>query len=333
MSSYFGQLTRFDPLSGNIPDGPIPGLSSIAYRARQLLKSRSSDEIHTVAKAIDFAIYCFFDELKQNEIQRLRRDLEGVISHPRRFKREPADFDYKYEKAQEEFEKYFEWDGGTVANGQWLFKESMESDLDIRTPENTSELEALKECKDWWHEIGDEGFPKSKPYELFAVLSLWMMADALEWPRSTYEMVMTYSDGRCEQKTYSHEANTYSWRLVMATESALKAMEAICYAEQLQEIEKSEASRFEKELAKQESERKERSMRGQELNIARHQKRNEAQARAIQEWEKEPNRFPSAEKAGLYLADWLGPQGFQYEPRTVTTWVRSHAKKIGIKFR
>lgn len=331
--SYFGQLQRFDPKQGKVPDGPIPGLSSIAFRARQLLANRTSDQIHTVAKAIDFSIYCYFDELKQNEIERLRHELGGLACSTRRYKREPYGLDFEHERAVEEFERFFEWDGGTIANGHWFFKESMEGELEIPTSENTTELEALKECADWWDEIGGEGFSESEPCEVFAVLSLWMLAQTLEWISHKYDIVTTYSDGRVDSKSYPHQPETYSWRLTVATECALKAMEAICYAEHLSEMKKFEASLFNKELVRLESERKKRSIRGQELNIARHQKRNEAQARAIGEWEKDPVRFPSAEKAGLYLADWLNEQGFQYEPRTVTGWVRAHAKTIGVKFR
>jgi hypothetical protein len=82
--SYFGQLQRFDPKLGEIPNGPVPGMPSIAFRSRQLLNSRTSEQIHSVAKAIDFAIYEHFNELEENEIQRLRSDLEAILSIPRR---------------------------------------------------------------------------------------------------------------------------------------------------------------------------------------------------------------------------------------------------------
>lgn len=69
------------------------------------------------------------------------------------------------------------------------------------------------------------------------------------------------------------------------------------------------------------------------LNSARHRKTNEAKAMAIEEWQKDPSRFASAEKAGNQIADWLETQGFKYEPRTVTNWIRGHARQIGVRFR
>jgi hypothetical protein len=75
------------------------------------------------------------------------------------------------------------------------------------------------------------------------------------------------------------------------------------------------------------------SVVSKKLNDARHSPTRSAMNKAIEEWAKDPARFSSAEKAGLYFADWLAPQGFKYEPRTVTGWIRAHAKRIGIRFR
>lgn len=75
------------------------------------------------------------------------------------------------------------------------------------------------------------------------------------------------------------------------------------------------------------------SKRARSLNEARHRKTNEARARVIQDWAKDPARFPSAEKAGLHYTYWLARNDAVYEPRTVTGWIRSHAKRIGVRFR
>jgi hypothetical protein len=68
-------------------------------------------------------------------------------------------------------------------------------------------------------------------------------------------------------------------------------------------------------------------------NKERHAKRDKAKALVLQEWQKDVSRFPSAEKAGSHFADWLEAQGYSYEPRTVVTWIREHAKAKGIKLR
>ena len=114
--------------------------------------------------------------------------------------------------------------------------------------------------------------------------------------------------------------------LSTASHCAIKAMDAVCYAEQLQAIErwnithaqtlaKAHEEYLNKELERQEVERKRRSTSSEIANQVRHQKTNEAKAKVVEEWEKNPTRFPSAEKAGLYLADWLESEGFKYEPR------------------
>ncbi|MBL0354096.1 MAG: hypothetical protein IPP03_16115 [Dechloromonas sp.] len=252
---------------------------------------------------------------------------------PRRYKREPQDLDSKYSLAMEMREKFFEWDGGTEANGRWLFKDGMEGELDIPSLENTSEIDALKDLADWWDDIGKEGFSENKPYELFATLSLWMLAEALEWIGTKYPIVATFRDGTTITSFIEHINGDSAWRLSAAIECTLKAMEAVCFAEHLQQLEKMEAIQTQNEMSKQKLEREKRSDRGRELNIARHQKRNEAQAKVIEEWEKSPSQFPSAEKAGRHYSDWLLKQEFEFEPRTVTGWIREHAKRVGVKFR
>ena len=69
------------------------------------------------------------------------------------------------------------------------------------------------------------------------------------------------------------------------------------------------------------------------LNLARHQQNCAARERVVSEWEKSPSTWSSAEKAGLYFADLLTREGVTYEPRTVTGWIRAHAKLKEIRFR
>lgn len=337
MASYFGQFQRFDPLSGAVPNTPLKYLSEIAWRARQLLKDRTVDQLHGLAKTIDFAIFSYYDELKENEIHRLRKSLEAELNTPRRYKREPTGTDYKYDQAKETWDRLFVWDGGSAENGMWLFRDGAEDELDIPTIFNSSEVKALKECKDWWVELAQE-IPDGKPHELFSTLSLWLIADAIaalapNKTRDDLNHLLGMLSEAIEADTGIKSPQNLFSPAVDASEIAHKAMDALCFSEHLQSLEKHEELNLQKEAAKQEDERKRRSMKGQELNIIRHQSRNEAQAKAVDEWEKNYSQFPSAEKAGRHLADWLAEQGFQFEPRTVIGWIRNHAKTVGIKFR
>ncbi len=69
------------------------------------------------------------------------------------------------------------------------------------------------------------------------------------------------------------------------------------------------------------------------LNLLRHQSNHAARKKVESEWEKSPKKWPSAEKAGLFFADLLAKEGSVYEPRTVTGWIRAHAREIGVRFR
>lgn len=332
MSSYWEQFKRFDPLKEKLPDSPFSLLPMIASRARALLKSRTIDQIESVAKAIDFAIYCHFDEIKENEIARLRQILtQSRVAHC-------SDDDLEYQQALQ----FFDWDGGSIANGLWLFKDGMEDSLEIPTLSNTGEVYALKELAEWWNDML-QGFPDGKEYELFAVLSLWQLADSIhslqynEINGISGLLKEEFTKLEAELKMSGLSENFHSGKeqnLSFSGESALQAMDAVCYAEHLFFLEKEIDNLHEaRKLEHQNEEKKRRLDISKKLNIARHQNRNEALALATTEWGKDPNRFSSAEKAGLHFADWLDQRGFSYEPRTVTRWIRDYAKKIGVKFR
>jgi hypothetical protein len=54
----------------------------------------------------------------------------------------------------------------------------------------------------------------------------------------------------------------------------------------------------------------------------------------INEWKKEPSRFPSADNAGGHFVDWLrNNHKVEYQQRTVSKWIRIYAKTHGIKLR
>lgn len=344
---FYKQFKKYNPKSGDTPEHPFSYLPDIASRARALLKTRTADQIEDAAYGIDWAIDEYYRSLKDEEISRLKNEVERT----RRWK------DGSDDKEFNDAAKFFDWvvdspeDEFSPEEGHWVFNERMEGELDIQTAGNTSEVDALKSCIDWWDDIGGADFPNGKQEELFAVLALWLLADAIGWlghrPSETEKSFLStlthlenLPDGIEDElieagisiRTTDTEIN-----LSLAGECALKAMDAACYAEHLHEVAKLE-SVYTLKIAKtrddhlnREAERK--SMLAEKLNIARHRKTNEAKATAIAEWEKDRSKFISAEKYGLHLADWLGTQGFQYEPRTVTGWIRAHAKQIGVALR
>jgi len=241
---------------------------------------------------------------------------------------------YYYNHAQ----KFFEWDGGSRANGHWIFNDAMEGQLEIPTTENTGEVDALKECIELWDDIGGEYFADAKPYEAFAVLSLWMLGDAIEW--------LQHKDDGGLDEPVAAILKELGIGASLAGEYALKAMDAVCHAEHLHEmarlkeehaldLSKTHESYLVKAVKKIASEGKRRSIIAEQLNVKRHCKTREAKAKAIEEWNRSRSKWPSAEKAGNELAKWVVTQGIveSIEPRTVTNWIREYAKQIGVRLR
>lgn len=319
-SEYF---KIFNPLTCYIPQSlsqPFRNLDSILGRAKFLLKGRSLDEIMDAAINMDWVIHENFRIIKEDEISRIL---------------------YKYDKDSDEFTNFFRWDGGSRENGMFQFIDSKEDELDIETSENTSVTDSLNMCFPLWDDLGGEEFINGKKYEYFAILAMWQLVEAMIWlgvdfERNLSKLTTNHSDNVEYRETIIGLIKHFKGRknIEFAAQYAMDATEAICYAEQLFEIQKIQLGldlKLEIELEKKDIKRK--SIVSEKLNIARHQKRNEALELVTNEWAKNPSQFNSAEKAGNYFSDWLKPQDISYEPRTVTGWLRSYAKKVGIKLR
>src|ERR1035441_8512122 len=115
------QFATFDPKSGYVPAHPFSILPAIAQRARWLLRSRTEDQIYSAAEGIAWAIDEYFRNAREEEIARLRDELD----QPRNWRRMSPSDEHYYNDVQ----KFFEWDGGSRANGRWLFNDAMEGEL------------------------------------------------------------------------------------------------------------------------------------------------------------------------------------------------------------
>lgn len=320
---YRDHFKLFDPFNCFVPDNPFRDLPSILYRCKKLLQGRTVDQITDVALNIDWAINEYFLEIKENEIARLKGEFE------------PSD---------DEREDFFVWDGGTRANGMFIFNDLKEDELEIATIQNTRLLDALMESIIYWDDMGGDSVPNFKKYESFAILSMWLLVDTLR--QLNYNFVKnidiivanTKRDNIDFKDFYTRlcqfERNLYGKSVEEAANYAIEAMESVCYAEHLFLLEK-EVTKV-KEINKIEllvEEKKRRSIVSEKLNIARHQKRNEAMFSVADEWIKEPYKFASAEKAGIHFSEWLRNKGIEFEPRTTAGWIRQCAKKNNIIFR
>lgn len=313
---FFKQFEAFDPLSGYVPEYPFSCLPEIAGRARSILNGKTHLQLVGAAKRIDEEIERHLEYLKYVAVSDLKIKLQ----------------------AEGSLETYFEWTGGDWDDGGgdecWKFNDDLVDDLEIPTDSNCNEVDALKtiiedrDCCFFLPEGAPEPepdeYPEGKTHELFAVLALWLLADAIEWADSR---------GR------NH--------LPIAARYAVKAMDAVCYAEHLREIEwyktylkKQSGAELTDALRRQHEDHQKaakqaRSERAKELNKFRHAPKNHAKEVVTAEWAKNTSQFASADKAGNHYADWLESMGIvkSIEPRTVTGWIRDRAKELGVKFR
>lgn len=246
----FRQFDEFDPLTGAIPDHPFSHLPSIVSRARRLLKNRTRDEIVSAAHSADFFIEVYFNNEKDDYIRRLLERGGWELGY------------LPYESRNEA--------GVRKLLDNWP-AEADDPPPDIPTPENTSELDALKEGIGNYVLDDDAEFPNGREFEYFAVLALWLAADTVHWlkwtsdpkaltnglheafapmslgvfPELTAAINNSLQEGRdhipelvgslqTAMRFYKEIGVTdTSISFSLAGSSALSAMDAVCYAEHL----------------------------------------------------------------------------------------------------
>ena len=244
---FFRQFDEFDPLTGAPPHYPLSHLPTIVKRARALLTGRTRDEIVSAAHTADFLIEEYFTGEKDNYVRRVLETGGWELGY------------LPYEARNEA--------GVRELLDNWL-SEAADPAPDIPTSENTSEVDALKECIGNYVLDDDADFPRACEYEYFAVLALWLVADAMHWLKWTsdpkamttklHDTLAPMSPGAFPELTtainksmskalegipelvdsiqtlmQSYELSDTSVQFSRAGESALCAMDAVCYAEQL----------------------------------------------------------------------------------------------------
>jgi hypothetical protein len=318
---FWNQFDKFDPLVGDIPYYPYFEATDIASRARHLLRDRSSEQVRALASEASLLIDRYFEEAKEEALERLA------------------------EEQNEEFLE-FERDGEEV---RWKLRPNKESELEIPTAENTSEVDALRESIHWCG-CGDvDELPDPKEYEYFAAMALWYVGDYISYRAWRYDFSRRDYVERDPNSLDAHDCRVLG-------EYLIKAMESVGYAEQLRNdeywkmrltrrIEESKSSqkttgedalkaaREELEAQMRQEDARRRSERARELSQRRHSDTYEAKRLVQEDWSKNRTQFRSAEQAGLHYADWLEQKGYQFQPRTITGWIREHAKLKSIKLR
>lgn len=310
---FYQQFDQFDPKTDNVPYHPFSLLPNIVWRARSILNKRSHDEILTAAQLADWMIDDYFQQEAEYFIQ---EQLQG------------NGWACKYINEEQHKE----------AGLRDLIRRGLPDNadpneyFDFPTSDSTTEVDALKACIDSY-DIEDDGFKDAKQHEYFAVLALWLVGDCLSWLRKGKQqraLTQLNGPGKGLRKILTDETISLS----IAGQSALLAMDAVCYAEHLKAAERhfENIATLRKELHQREqsieaiTEEKvaqRRSQTAREAAAKRHEENVALREQAIQHYEANEGRFPSMEAAAREISTKIVP----VTTRTVVDWIRAHKKQ------
>jgi hypothetical protein len=319
---FFSQFEYLEPLNGEVPRFPFTEASSIAWRARSILKGkrRSADDIQTIATDASSLLEWYFDHEKETKLEEIRRAQR-----------------YDLLETNED---------GRVTG----FNDEAIDEYDIHTPDNTPDHDALMEAIDWGFDPKSVELEDVKEYEYFAVLSLWFLS---EYVRDLEFKVQfnPYKWVKREKKEYAPE------EVARLGKKLLEAAEAVAHAEKLRDIDrveekyeakiqkiqagasvaitKADLDRIRDEMrnemqADEEAERRQRSVANNEI---RHRDNRDVKQFVLDEFAKDPRKFDSAEKAADHFVEVLEQRGTPRSHRTVADWIRAYARTNGIRFR
>ncbi|MCB1759383.1 MAG: hypothetical protein KDI68_06325 [Gammaproteobacteria bacterium] len=205
--SYWRQFEEFNPLTGKIPLGPFFVLNIVASRARDLLKDKSLREITSIALSIDWIIY---EQVEQEYVAMVHPEDESAAAL--------EDFISDTENTETDISRFSLFESSIEEQDEDHFDESISFFID--------EVGVLKDYFDRYY------LEDMQEYKMFAVLSLWKIADCLNWTEY--------------KPTYKENAIGLS----IAEGYASKALDALCYAERLLAIQplESELEKYSKQL-------------------------------------------------------------------------------------
>ena len=314
----YSQFNDFKPLKDEVPYFPITEARNISGRARSLLRinKRTEDDVQAIATDASQIMEAYFDHEKEAKLEEIQR------------------------------EKRWDLLDGDEDGNFLSFKSEAFDEFDIRTSDNTPTIDALIEGIDYCFDPASVDVKDVEPYEYFAVLTLWFIADYLQDLETKFELKQLKRVKRTDKKYTAEEVLQFGQKI-------FEAFEAVAHAEQLRAIKRVEEkyeskiqkilddkSKISKSASEKMSEEVRREIEEESKNDRReHAKkmaalskksRNESMDAVLAKWDSEPQlQALSAAKSGAKLSTWLGTQNLEFfEPRTVAEWVSAHKKKI-----
>lgn len=312
----YSQFNDFKPLKDEVPYFPITETRNIAGRARSLLRINKRTE---------------------DDVQAIATDASQIME---------AYFDHEKEAKLEEIQQAKRWDllDGDEDGNFLSFKSEAFDEFDIRTADNTPTIDALIEGMDYCFDPASIEVKDVEPYEYFAALALWFVAEYLENLETYFDFKQLKRVKRPHKKYTAEEVLRFGQKI-------FEAFEAVAHAEQLRAIKRveekyeakiqkilDEKSRISKSASEKMSEEVRREIEEESKNDRRERakkmaalskkSRNASMDAVLAKWDSEPQlQALSAAKAGAKLSAWLGTQDLEvFEPRTVAEWVSAHKK-------
>jgi hypothetical protein len=308
-----------DPVTERFSYYPYSEANDIAWRARNLLRGRTKEDISELSYHADHIVEWYYDHEKEALKDQIIADgrVDLLV-----------------------FDNYGQFES---------LRDEASDHYDIRDRDSVSELEALQEGMESWFDPTTIDVPDPKEYELFASRALERLDEYVRKTKFTLDIKA--------MKFVEREKSEFSTSdLKSMASTIMDALDSVCYAERLREISKVE-ERYEKriEKARQETAKipqgeidkiraeildEQKQQRKEDLsakNDIRHgenrQVKNSVQSDFEREMAADKTRFLSAEKAADYYVDWLENQNIERGHRTVADWIRAKAKTLGIRFR
>lgn len=308
---FFQQFDQFDPKTGSVPHRPFSLLPDIVRRARSILRRRSADEILIAAQLADWMIEYHFEQEEDHFIQDQLRDSGWALQY------------LSHEDRNEEgLRKLIAVGLPDTAAPDHYFA--------FDTAENLSEIEALK-AEMGGHAFQEPGLQNPKPAEFFAAMALWLVIDCIDWLNRKQKQLKLSDRGLRRGKRSIVSAEKV--HMSLAGEAAIKAMDAVAYAEHLRALEK--IGLKQDELKKELQQHKQsietlaeakaaqrRTAAARDAAAKRHVEHAMFKEYTIQYFEEHESEFKSAEDAATAIAGKV----VNVKHRTVANWIREHKK-------
>ena len=199
MGFYSSDLNDYDPMKDEVSWAPFQEAREIAWRARYVLRGRTSQDVRWLGTELDSWIDAYFDDEKTNSIEMLKR--EGR---------------YDLLESDDEGER-------------WSIKPEASDDYDIRTSENTRAIDAAKEVFETMEILRHSDVQDAKEYEYFAAMALAMIGSFLRSLEYVFDISQMKSVKRSTKAYQPHEVSRFASLLI-------DAMEAVTYAEGLKKF-------------------------------------------------------------------------------------------------